>query len=138
MVGRGFNLIHLKVASMVIKTDEYRVWVEGHDLYFSGVMHLENKAAPAITSLVRELLNSRPPAITVRLSDLEFLNSQGRNILAKLVIEARNHPEVRLVVRGNSNISWQERSLPNLKKLHPDLVLLMDGGGHCQIFFQAP
>ncbi|MBT1155715.1 hypothetical protein J1C56_08935 [Aminobacter anthyllidis] len=111
---------------MDIKADEYSVWVEGTDLYFSGVMRLENKAAPEITALVRDLLNSRPPAITVRLFDLEFLNSQGRNILAKLVIEARNHPEVRLVVRGNSNIAWQERALPNLKKLYPDLVLLMD------------
>ncbi|MDH4984332.1 hypothetical protein QEZ47_01870 [Aminobacter anthyllidis] len=111
---------------MVVKTDEYSVWAEGNDLYFSGVMRLENKAAPEIASLVRDPLNSRPPAITVHLSDLEFLNSQGRNILAKLVIEARNHPEVRMVVRGSSNIAWQERSLPNLKKLYPDLVLLMD------------
>lgn len=111
---------------MVIKTDEYSVWTEGNDLYFNGVMRLENKAAPEIASLVRDLLNSRPPAITVHLSDLEFLNSQGRNILAKLVIEARNHPEVRMVVRGNSNIAWQARALPNLKKLYPDLMLIMD------------
>ena len=107
-------------------TDEYSVWVEGSDLYFSGVMRLENEAAPQITSIVRNLLNSGLPTVMVHLSDLEFLNSQGRNILAKLVIEARSHPEVRLVVRGNSNIAWQVRSLPNLKKLYPDLALLMD------------
>jgi hypothetical protein len=111
---------------MDITTDEYRVLAEGTDLYFSGVMRLENKTAPEITSLIRDLLNSRPPTITVHLSDLEFLNSQGRNILAKLVIEARTHPEVRMVVRGNSNIVWQARSLPNLKRLYPGLVLLMD------------
>ncbi|AWC23708.1 hypothetical protein ASC75_08025 [Aminobacter sp. DSM 101952] len=111
---------------MGIKTDDYNVWAEGNDLYFSGVMRLENKAAPEITSLVRDLLNSGPPAITVHLSDLEFLNSQGRNILAKLVIEARNHPQVRMVVRGNSNIAWQQRSLPNLKRIYPGLALLMD------------
>nr|WP_246592014.1 hypothetical protein [Aminobacter anthyllidis] len=111
---------------MDINSSEYSVWTEGNDLYFSGVMRLENEAAPQITSIVRNLLSSGPPTVRVHLFDLEFLNSQGRNILAKLAIEARNHPEVRLVVRGNSNIAWQVRSLPNLKKLHPDLVLLMD------------
>lgn len=111
---------------MEINTDEYSVRVEGTDLYFTGIMRLDNKAAPEITSLVRDLLNSRPSAITVHLSDLEFLNSQGRNILAKLVIEARTHPQVRMVVRGNSTIAWQEKSLPNLKRLYPGLVLLMD------------
>ncbi|MRX37364.1 hypothetical protein [Aminobacter sp. MDW-2] len=111
---------------MDIKTDEYSAWIEGTDLYLSGVMRLENKAASEITSLVRDLLSSGPPVLTVHLSDLEFLNSQGRNILAKLVIEARNHPQVRMVFRGNSNIAWQERSLPNLKRIYPGLVLLMD------------
>jgi len=111
---------------MEINADEYSVRVEGTDLYFTGIMRLDNKAAPEITSLVRDLLNSRPSAITVHLSDLEFLNSQGRNILAKLVIEARTHPQVQMVVRGNSNIAWQEKSLPNLKRLYPGLVLLMD------------
>nr|WMC97974.1 hypothetical protein RAR13_04455 [Aminobacter aminovorans] len=111
---------------MDIKSDEYSVWAEGSDIYFSGVMHLEKEGTAQITSLVRAVLNSGPPAITVHLSDLEFLNSQGKNILAKLVIEARNHSGVRLVVRGNSNIAWQTRSLPTLKKLHSGLVLLMD------------
>ncbi|MDH4989075.1 hypothetical protein QEZ47_26900 [Aminobacter anthyllidis] len=111
---------------MVIGTDEYNVWAVGSDLYFSGVMRLENETAPQVTSMVRNLLISGRPTVTVHLSDLEFLNSQGRNILAKLVIEARSHREVRLVVRGNSNIAWQVRSLPNLKKLYPGLTLLMD------------
>ncbi|QOF69491.1 hypothetical protein IG197_16615 [Aminobacter sp. SR38] len=111
---------------MDIKTDEYSVWTEGSDIYFSGVMHLEKESTAQITSLVRAVLNSGTPAITVHLSDLEFLNSQGKNILAKWVIEARNHPEVRLVFRGNSNIAWQTRSLPVLKKLHPGLLLVMD------------
>ncbi|AMS39312.1 MULTISPECIES: slr1659 superfamily regulator [Aminobacter] len=111
---------------MDIKTDNYSVWAEGTDLYFSGVMRLENKAASEITSLVRDVLNSGPPVLTVHLSDLQFLNSQGRNILAKLVIEARNHPQVRMVIRGNSNIAWQQRTLPNLKRIYPSLMLLMD------------
>ncbi|CAN7721562.1 slr1659 superfamily regulator [Aminobacter sp. LjRoot7] len=111
---------------MDIKTDDYSVWAEGTDLYFSGVMRPENEAASAITSLVRDLLDSGPPVLTVHLSDLEFLNSQGRNILVKLMIEARNHPQVRMVVRGSSNIVWQDRSLPILKRIYPGLVLLMD------------
>ncbi|MDR7222276.1 hypothetical protein J2X13_002694 [Aminobacter aminovorans] len=111
---------------MDIKTDEYSAWIEGPDLYFSGVMRLENKTASEITSLVRDLLTSGPPVITVHLSDLEFINSHGRNILARLVIEARSHPQTRMVVRGNSNIVWQQRTLPNLKRIYPGLLLLLD------------
>ena len=112
---------------MEIKTDEYRVWTEGSEIFFDGAMRLASSDAGAsITALATSVLASHPASITLNLKDLHFLNSSGINLLAKFTIEVRKHPDVQLVVRGTPDIPWQSKSLPNLKKLHPAVVLLLD------------
>ncbi len=112
---------------MEIKSNEYRVWTQDSTIYFEGTMRLSGTEAYApINELLSDVLAFQPDAIIIDVSNLEFLNSSGINLLAKFAIAVRKQPGVGITVQGSQRIPWQGKSLPNLKKLHPSLELLID------------
>ncbi|MDE1992884.1 MAG: hypothetical protein KGI75_10300 [Rhizobiaceae bacterium] len=112
---------------MEIKTKEYRVWREEATIHYEGTMRLSGTEAYApILELMDDVLKSKPETIVLDVTELEFLNSSGINLLAKFTIEVRKQPDVGMAVKGSTRIPWQSKSLPNLKKLYPAVELTIN------------
>jgi hypothetical protein len=111
---------------MEIKTDEYNIWTEGSVIHYEGTLRLSGTDAyQPILDLMQGVLANKPQSVVLDLTQLEFLNSSGINLLAKFTIELRKLPDVGLKVLGSTRIPWQSKSLPNLQKLHKGVELVI-------------
>jgi len=110
-----------------IKGPGYRVWFEADaaTVHFEGSLRLGTAEYVPIADLLNEVLAARPPTITLRMRELVFLNSSGINTLYKFIIAVRKLGELAVHVEASSTITWQGKSLPNLRKFLPSITLTM-------------
>jgi hypothetical protein len=91
---------------------------------FKGALRLSGAAdyTPILDMLMGMLADSRRP-IVLDLRDLEFLNSSGITMFSRFVIAARDRHEANLEFIASEKNPWHARSLKNLQRLMPDLVV---------------
>lgn len=114
---------------LVIETVDYKVWYDEPltTLRCKGSLRLNGiDEYTSIIQLFNQAAEKHPSALTLDLRELQFLNSSGINILLKFVISVRKRQEMSLVVQGSRFIPWQSKSLQNLQKLMPSLILEFD------------
>lgn len=111
---------------MEIKTEDYHI---EYDLSkaivcFHGSLLLNGveEYAP-IVQLLNDFIEQQPNIITLDIQKLRMLNSSGFQMLSKFVMKVRQHPDIHLFIKGNPKISWQTRSLQNLKRLMPSIEI---------------
>lgn len=111
-----------------IKGQGYRVWYDrsSRTVHFEGVLRLSTSEYKPIDDLLEAVLASNPPSVRLRMTDLQFLNSSGINMLYKFAIAVRKKQTTELHVNASSTIPWQGKSLPNLKKFLPSIVITID------------
>ena len=110
-----------------ISTPDYRVWYDQprSTIALEGSFRLNGPLYEPIREMLENILAQKPAALRLDLTELKFLNSSGINVLAKFTILVRNEGNLVFSVVGSKKIPWQEKSLPNLKKLYPDLELVI-------------
>ena len=81
------------------------------------------EAYTPILELLTQAANAKPATLTLDLRQLRFLNSSGINTLSKFVLLVRQLNTSQMVIRGNRQFAWQQKSLPNFPRLLPGLLL---------------
>ena len=96
---------------------------EKNTIVCSGSFRLTGSEYAKITEILNVAADAKPEVITLDLTELQFLNSSGINMLSKFIIRLRKHKVSRVKVKGSNEFAWQKKSLANFKKLIPELVL---------------
>ncbi len=112
----------------VIQGENYYVWydISNETIYFKGSLRL---AGMAEYSPILNLLNdvaSHTHTMNLNLTNLDLLNSSGVNMLSKFLIDMRKKSEVQMLMLASSKIPWQTKSLKNLQRLMPRMLLKFD------------
>ena len=109
-----------------IKGESFGIQLEDGDstVVFKGALRLSGMEdyAPILDLLKSTLAGpARPIVIDVR--ELDFLNSSGITMFSRFVIEARDRVGINLRFLASESIHWHARSLKNLQRLMPALII---------------
>ncbi len=113
----------------VVKSEDYQV---EHNpvssiVEFHGQISLGGpKEYAPIVNLLNQVVDLKPPIITLNLKELAFLNSSGISMLSKFVLGMRKNKGTQLIVLGSKKVPWQNKSLRNLERLLPGLKLVIE------------
>ena len=78
-----------------------------------------------IANLLDAILKENSAA-TVDVRKLEFLNSSGIAMISRFIIKARKVTGLSITIQASKQIPWQGKSLKNLQRLMPELVLIIN------------
>ena len=93
-------------------------------LVFDGSMRLANmQEYDVVAEFLKESTDSSPTDLTLDLRSLRFLNSSGITTLSLFILTCKKHGNPQITVLKNDNISWQQKSITNFKKLWDDVEI---------------
>ncbi len=111
---------------MELKGEDYIVTYNEmtNAIEFFGTIRLRDSSDySSISDLLEMAHKNAVDVMSLDFRNLQFLNSAGINTISKFVIVTRRADTVALKVLGNSEISWQQKSLKNLQKLWPKVQI---------------
>jgi hypothetical protein len=117
------------IESTEINGEDYSVTFDANQtvIKFQGELALGTpKDYAPINNLLNAVVESKPPEMTIDLRELDFLNSSGISMLSKFVLGLRKQKDIQLVIIGSEAIPWQNKSLKNLQKFLPTLILRIE------------
>jgi hypothetical protein len=109
-----------------IKGESFEIHLEDNNstVVFKGALRLSGMEDYApVLDMVKSTLASPAKPIVIDVRELDFLNSSGITMFSRFVIEARDHVGIDLRFLASESIHWHARSLKNLQRLMPALVI---------------
>ncbi len=93
---------------------------------FSGSLRLANMSEyDKVAAFLNENIQDREGRLLMDFRQLQFLNSSGITTLSLFILGCKKKSNLSLTVKGDPNVSWQQKSLANFKKLWSDVSLDM-------------
>jgi len=108
ILGEGYEALYQSDGNIIVLKGTLRL--NGIKEYL-GIANMLTNASDTAQGLVLDL------------RELQFLNSSGIATISKFVLHARDKEDFNLKILANKTISWQSKSLVNLHRLMPSLVL---------------
>ncbi|MFP4621739.1 MAG: slr1659 superfamily regulator [Bacteroidales bacterium] len=98
-----------------------------HKVVIEGSMRLANLTEYEVVSdFLNKVSEQANDGLTIDLRNLEFLNSSGITTFSMFILSCKKQGKPKLKVLGSNDISWQEKSLRNFKKLWEDVDVLVN------------
>jgi len=82
---------------------------------------------PYLLQVHNTLIQNNIKTIKLNLMNLTFMNSNGIKSLINWIMKLSEIPEqmqYKVYITANNNIAWQESTLPVLRKLFPDFIII--------------
>jgi hypothetical protein len=111
-----------------ISKDEYRVTYDAATttVAFYGKLRLYGWAAyQPIEGLLRRAIAGEPEVVTLDVSELEFMNSTGIDMLYRFAHKVSGHAGRLAVRRSKLPIPWQRRLISTLEMMAPNLTVVL-------------
>lgn len=112
-----------------IKGEDYSVIYkpETQTVTLTGIIRLPGNNYQDIAKVLHQVAAQQSNMITLDTRQLEFLNSSGINHLLLFAIKLRQQsPATKLIVKGSTQIPWQQYSLKNLRTMNKNVELVWE------------
>jgi hypothetical protein len=89
---------------------------------FEGTLRLLGEQGYGLVKqLLDDVVAGEMQAVTMDVTRLEFLNSQGMALVTQFLMDLRNLTTCQIAVHGTARHRWQVRWLRNVEKLVPEV-----------------
>ena len=106
---------------------------DGFCLILSGDIDMRDTSIEFLPFLLKihdALVENSIKTISLNLVKLTFMNSNGIKSIINWIMKLTELPEkdqYKVHIKANTDIAWQESTLPVLQKLFPEFILIMQG-----------
>ena len=116
---------------MEIRAEKYSIVYDPDNavVLCNGALLLNGtKEYEPILQLLNIAASGQTENLTIDLCNLKFLNSSGINMVTRFIINVFDVEvfDIKLTIKGQKKVAWQEKLLKNLQRLAPTLYIQLD------------